>query len=127
MLIEVVCGIVFGFWVLLLNWESGLVVGLGLLGWVIDGNGQLFDGLGLVESMIRVLIVKLLINFFICRLIDLFMDVGVRVINVLNIVGIGQCMGLFVGSGVGKSVLLGMMICGVKVDVVVVGFVGEWG
>lgn len=36
-------------------------------------------------------------------------------------------MGLFVGSGVGKSVLFGMMICGCEVDVVVVGLVGEWG
>jgi flagellum-specific ATP synthase len=55
------------------------------------------------------------------------MDVGVRAINALNTVGVGQRMGLFAGSGVGKSVLLGMMTRGCEADVVVVGLVGERG
>jgi len=55
------------------------------------------------------------------------MDVGVRAINSLLTVGQGQRMGLFAGSGVGKSVLLGMMTRGTTADVVVVGLIGERG
>lgn len=55
------------------------------------------------------------------------MDVGVWVINSLFIVGCGQCMGLFVGSGVGKSVLFGMMMWFIIVDIMVVGLIGECG
>ena len=124
---EAVRGIVPGSRVLPLNRESGLAVGLGLLGRVIDGNGQPLDGLGPVESTTRVPTVKPPINPLTRRPIDSPMDVGVRAINTLNTVGIGQRMGLFAGSGVGKSVLLGMMTRGAKADVVVVGLVGERG
>ncbi len=124
---EAVRGIVPGSRVLPLNRESGLAVGLGLLGRVIDGNGQPLDGLGPVESTTRVPTVKPPINPLTRRPIDSPMDVGVRAINALNTVGIGQRMGLFAGSGVGKSVLLGMMTRGAKADVVVVGLVGERG
>jgi flagellum-specific ATP synthase len=55
------------------------------------------------------------------------MDVGVRAINAMLTVGQGQRMGLFAGSGVGKSVLLGMMTRGTTADVVVVGLIGERG
>ncbi|MGL5326798.1 MAG: FliI/YscN family ATPase, partial [Aeromonas sp.] len=55
------------------------------------------------------------------------MDVGVRAINAVLTVGQGQRMGLFAGSGVGKSVLLGMMTRGSVADVVVVGLIGERG
>jgi flagellum-specific ATP synthase len=54
-------------------------------------------------------------------------DVGVRTINSVLTVGQGQRMGLFAGSGVGKSVLLGMMTRGTNADVIVVGLVGERG
>ena len=124
---EAVRGIVPGSRVLPLNRESGLAVGLGLLGRVIDGNGQPLDGLGPVESTTRVPTVKPPINPLTRRPIDSPMDVGVRAIIALNTVGIGQRMGLFAGSGVGKSVLLGMMTRGAKADVVVVGLVGERG
>lgn len=124
---EAVRGIVPGSRVLPLNRESGLAVGLGLLGRVIDGNGQPLDGLGPIESTTRVPTVKPPINPLTRRPIDSPMDVGVRAINALNTVGIGQRMGLFAGSGVGKSVLLGMMTRGAKADVVVVGLVGERG
>ena len=50
------------------------------------------------------------------------MDVGVRAINSVITVGQGQRMGLFAGSGVGKSVLLGMMTRGSEADVIVVGW-----
>jgi len=55
------------------------------------------------------------------------LDVGVRSINALLSVGRGQRMGLFAGSGVGKSMLLGMMTRNTDADVVVVGLIGERG
>jgi flagellum-specific ATP synthase len=55
------------------------------------------------------------------------LDVGVRTINALFSVGQGQRMGLFAGSGVGKSVLLGMMTKFTNADVIVVGLIGERG
>ncbi len=55
------------------------------------------------------------------------LDVGVRAINSMLTVGRGQRMGLFAGSGVGKSVLLGMMARYTTADVIVVGLIGERG
>lgn len=55
------------------------------------------------------------------------LDVGVTAINACLTVGQGQRMGLFAGSGVGKSVLLGMMTRGTTADVIVVGLIGERG
>ncbi|MFV0277514.1 MAG: FliI/YscN family ATPase, partial [Parahaliea sp.] len=55
------------------------------------------------------------------------LDVGVRAINALTTVGKGQRMGLFAGSGVGKSTLLGMMTRNCEADVIVVGLIGERG
>ncbi|MDO6476468.1 flagellar protein export ATPase FliI [Alteromonas sp. 1_MG-2023] len=124
---EAVRGIVPGSRVLPLNRESGLAVGMGLLGRVVDGNGQPLDGLGPVKTDIRVPTTKPPINPLTRRPISEPMDVGVRAINALNTVGVGQRMGLFAGSGVGKSVLLGMMTRGCEADVVVVGLVGERG
>ena len=59
--------------------------------------------------------------------IDAPLDVGVRAINSLLTVGRGQRIGLFAGSGVGKSVLLGMMARYTSADVIVVGLIGERG
>ncbi|MBS0976271.1 FliI/YscN family ATPase, partial [Serratia rubidaea] len=59
--------------------------------------------------------------------IEQVLDVGVRTINGLLTVGRGQRMGLFAGSGVGKSVLLGMMARYTQADVIVVGLIGERG
>ncbi len=55
------------------------------------------------------------------------LDVGVRTINSLFTIGRGQRIGLFAGSGVGKSVLLGMMARFTSADVIVVGLIGERG
>ena len=124
---EAVRGIVPGSRVLPLNRDSGLSVGLGMLGRVGDGSGLPLDGLGPIESTERVPTTKPPINPLARRTIAEPMDVGVRAINAITTVGVGQRMGLFAGSGVGKSVLLGMMTRGAKADVVVVGLVGERG
>ena len=124
---EAVRGIVPGSRVMPLSRQSGLPVGMGLLGRVVDGNGQPLDGLGEINAEARAPTTRPPMNPLIRRPINTPMDVGVRAINALNTVGVGQRMGLFAGSGVGKSVLLGMMTRGCEADVVVVGLVGERG
>lgn len=124
---EAVKGIVPGSRVQPLNREQGLAVGMELLGRVVDGNGQPLDGLGPVKAEKRVPLTKPPINPLMRKAITQPLDVGVRAINSIITVGLGQRMGLFAGSGVGKSVLMGMMTRGTTADVVVVGLVGERG
>ncbi|GAA0853640.1 flagellar protein export ATPase FliI [Aliiglaciecola litoralis] len=124
---EAVKGIVPGSRVEPLDREQGLPVGMSLLGRVVDGNGQPLDGLGAIKAEKRVPLSKPPINPLLRKPIEKPLDVGVRAINSVITVGSGQRMGLFAGSGVGKSVLLGMMTRGTSADVVVVGLVGERG
>lgn len=124
---EAVKGIVPGSRVQPLNREQGLAVGMELLGRVVDGNGQPLDGLGPIKAEKRVPLTRPPMNPLIRKPITQPLDVGVRAINSIVTVGSGQRMGLFAGSGVGKSVLLGMMTRGTAADVVVVGLVGERG
>ncbi|MBE0367416.1 MULTISPECIES: flagellar protein export ATPase FliI [Pseudoalteromonas] len=107
--------------------ETGLPVGMGLLGRVVDGLGRPLDGLGSVDTQETLKFAQEPINPLARRPIKEPMDVGVRAINSIITVGQGQRMGLFAGSGVGKSVLLGMMTRGSEADVIVVGLVGERG
>ena len=107
--------------------ESGLPVGMSLLGRVIDGVGNPIDGLGPLVADDEVSGKVTPINPLHRRPIREPLDVGVRAINSVITVGQGQRMGLFAGSGVGKSVLLGMMTRGTTADVVVVGLIGERG
>ncbi len=124
---EAVKGIVPGSRVQPLNREQGIGVGMELLGRVVDGNGHAIDGLGPINCESRVSLSKPPINPLSRKPIDRPIDVGVRAINSVVTVGLGQRMGLFAGSGVGKSVLMGMMTRGTSADVVVVGLVGERG
>lgn len=124
---EAVRGIVPGSRVQPLSREPGIAVGMELLGRVVDGNGMPLDGLGAIKTEHRIPLTRPPINPLIRRPINQPLDVGVRAINALITVGVGQRMGLFAGSGVGKSVLLGMMTRGTSADVVVVGLVGERG
>lgn len=107
--------------------DAGLPVGMGLLGRVVDGLGRPLDGLGAIDAEKHLKFAAAQINPLARRPIDSPMDVGVRAINSIVTVGQGQRMGLFAGSGVGKSVLLGMMTRGSEADVIVVGLVGERG
>ncbi|MDC0601560.1 flagellar protein export ATPase FliI [Aliiglaciecola sp.] len=124
---EAVKGIVPGSRVEPLDREQGLPVGMSLLGRVVDGNGKPIDGLGAIKAEKRVSLNKPPINPLLRKPIAQPIDVGVRAINSVITVGLGQRMGLFAGSGVGKSVLMGMMTRGTTADVVVVGLVGERG
>ncbi len=102
-------------------------VGKGLLGRVLSGTGEPLDGLGKLQCSQRQPIYGRVINPLMRTPIRQPLDVGVRAINSLMTVGRGQRMGLFAGSGVGKSVLLGMMTRFTNADVIVVGLIGERG
>ncbi len=101
-------------------------VGDGLLGRVLDGEGKPIDGRGALHSERR-LPSGTAINPMMRAPIDRPLDVGVRAINSLLTVGRGQRLGLFAGTGVGKSTLLGMMTRFTEADIIVVGLVGERG
>lgn len=102
-------------------------VGERLLGRVLDGAGRPLDGLGPVPLERRVPLYSRPVNPLERAPIRQTLDVGVRAINGLLTVGRGQRLGLFAGSGVGKSVLLGMMTRFTTADVIVVGLIGERG
>ena len=102
-------------------------VGPQMLGRVIDGGGHPLDGRGPLEAEARYPLAGQRINPLERSGIREPLDVGVRAINGLLTVGRGQRLGLFAGSGVGKSTLLGMMTRFTSADVVVVALVGERG
>jgi flagellum-specific ATP synthase len=102
-------------------------VGTKLLGRIVDGACHPLDGLGPIETDASVRLTGTPTNPLRRRPITQPLDVGVRAINGLLTVGRGQRVGLFSGSGVGKSVLLGMMARYTAADVIVVGLIGERG
>jgi len=102
-------------------------VGNELLGRVIDGSGRPLDGKSMPHMAQRWPLDGGYINPLLRAPIREPLDVGIRAINALLSVGRGQRLGLFAGSGVGKSVLLGMMTRYTDADVVVVGLIGERG
>ncbi|WP_100142622.1 flagellar protein export ATPase FliI [Shewanella carassii] len=125
--VEELRGVLPGAKVMPLGEQTGLSVGLSLLGRVLDGNGQPLDGMGALHTDEQASRHSPAINPLSRRAITEPLDVGVRAINAMLTVGKGQRMGLFAGSGVGKSVLLGMMTRGTTADIIVVGLVGERG
>ncbi len=102
-------------------------VGNGLLGRVIDGLARPLDDRGPLQVTESICFSAQVINPLHRKPIRETLDVGIRAINGLLTVGRGQRMGLFAGSGVGKSVLMGMMTKFTEADVVVVGLIGERG
>jgi flagellum-specific ATP synthase len=104
-----------------------LPVGDGLLGRVIDAQGRPLDSLGPINVDGRAPLSSRPLNPVERASIHEPLDVGVRAINALLTVGRGQRMGLFAGSGVGKSVLLGMLARYAAADITVVGLIGERG
>jgi flagellum-specific ATP synthase len=102
-------------------------VGDGLLGRVIDGLGHPLDGLGPLETDRVAPLRPQALNPMSRESITVPIGTGVRAIDALLTCGRGQRIGVFGGSGVGKSTLLGMMARGTEADVVVVGLIGERG
>lgn len=104
-----------------------LPLGPALLGRVLDGGGKPLDGQTAPDASKNGALVTQPLNPLLRTPITQVLDTGVRAINALLTVGRGQRMGLFSGSGVGKSVLLGMMARYTQADVIVVGLIGERG
>ena len=102
-------------------------VGPALLGRVLDSAGRPLDALGPFQCEHHVSLHNRPFNPLERAPITHALDVGVRAINAMLSVGRGQRMGLFSGSGVGKSVLLGMMARFTAADIIVVGLIGERG
>jgi len=102
-------------------------VGDALLGRVVDGHGHVLDGGPLPSGLQQLPLQGRPVNPLDRDPIDHVLDVGVRSINSLLTIGRGQRIGLFAGSGVGKSVTLGMMARYTDADLVVVGLIGERG
>ena len=102
-------------------------VGPQLLGRIVDGACNPLDGLGPIDCEDRVRLTGKPINPLSRKPIEEPLDVGIRAINSLLTIGRGQRVGLFAGSGVGKSVLLGMMARYTSADIIVVGLIGERG
>ena len=102
-------------------------IGPDWLGRVLDGEGEPLDGRPKPSGDTRMRLAGRSINPFSRAAIKTPLDVGVRAINSLLTVGRGQRLGLFAGTGVGKSTLLGMMTRYTAADVIVVGLVGERG
>ena len=104
-----------------------LPMGAGLLGRVIDAHGRPLDRLGALADVRDEPMVRRSINAMERDPVRTPLDTGVRAINSMLTVGRGQRIGLFAGTGVGKSVLLGMMARYTQADVIVVGLIGERG
>lgn len=104
-----------------------LPVGNQLLGRVVDGNGRPLDKLGSLDPKPARSLISRPFNPLQRAPIRHTLDVGIRAINGLLTIGRGQRLGLFAGSGVGKSVLLGMMARYTAAEIIVVGLIGERG
>ena len=104
-----------------------LPMGDGLLGRVVDAQGLPLDHAGPVADVTAEPLARGQINAMDRDPVREPLDTGVRALNALLSVGRGQRLGLFAGSGVGKSVLLGMMARYTRADVIVVGLIGERG
>ena len=122
-----VAGIAPGARVVPLADNGRLPMGMSMLGRVLDGAGRALDGKGPMKAEDWVPMDGPAINPLKRDPISVPLDVGIRSINGLLTVGRGQRLGLFAGTGVGKSVLLGMMTRFTEADIIVVGLIGERG
>jgi len=107
--------------------DTEVEVGDALIGRVIDGAGRPLDSGEQPVLTGHAALQGHVVNPLQRALITEPLDVGIRAINALLTVGRGQRLGLFAGSGVGKSTLLGLMTQYTDADVVVVGLIGERG
>jgi len=107
--------------------DEGVLVDVGdaYLGRVVDALGAPLDDRPAPEGTDSVPLNGTLLNPLARKLIPGALDVGVRAVNGLLTIGSGQRIGIIAGSGVGKSVLLGMMAQYTSADVIVMGLIGE--
>jgi|TARA_B110000495_G_C23032514_1_gene615391 flagellum-specific ATP synthase len=107
--------------------HSKVAVGAGLLGRVVDGLGQPIDGKGVINNTEELHLEGIPLNPMERGPIEHALDTGIKAINACLTLGQGQRIGLMAGSGVGKSILLGMLTRNTQADVVVIGLIGERG
>jgi len=107
--------------------KAAVKVGKSLLGRVIDGSGNPIDNKGPIDAEEEYPLYAEPINPLSRGRISEPIDFGVKVLNGLFSCGKGQRMGIFAGSGVGKSVLMGMIARNTSADINVIGLIGERG
>jgi flagellum-specific ATP synthase len=107
--------------------KSEIGVGMNLLGRTIDALGRPIDGLGEIKTEISYPLNRVATNPLSRENIDAPLETGVRVIDGMLTIGAGQRIGIFGGSGVGKSTLLGMMAKRSEADINVIALIGERG
>ncbi|MFN8542710.1 MAG: FliI/YscN family ATPase [Candidatus Binatia bacterium] len=122
-----VAGVAPGSRVVLMRQHPLVRVGDGMLGRVLDGLGRPLDSRGLLETETEYPLYGQRLNPLERRPIRAPLDLGIRAINALLTCGQGQRLGIFAGSGVGKSALLGMMARYTRAEVTVIGLIGERG
>mgnify|MGYP001766261691 FL=1 len=120
-------GIGFGSKVTNLNHVLEIPVGKNMLGRIVDPLGRPIDGRGEIETREVYSVKGTRINPFERPRIQEILSLGVRSIDSLLTMGKGQRCGIFAGSGVGKSTLMGMIARNVKADINVIALVGERG
>lgn len=120
-------GVGLGSRIILSTQTATVRVGPELLGRVVDGLGNVIDGGGEVESIMEIPLYSEIRNPLQRAPIRESLDLGIRAINGLLTIGAGQRIGIMAGSGVGKSVLLGMMARNTKADINVIALIGERG
>jgi flagellum-specific ATP synthase len=113
--------------IMYLGRKATTMVGTRFLGRVVDGLGVPIDAKGPIQFDDEYPIYADPINPLLRERIESPIDLGIRVINGLFTCGMGQRMGIFAGSGVGKSVMMGMMAQDSKADVNVIAMIGERG
>lgn len=107
--------------------KPAVPVGDAYLGRVVDGLGRPIDNKGMISSQKEYPIYGNIQNPLKREIIRDTLDVGVRSINALHTVGKGQRIAIMSGSGVGKSVLMGMIARNTSADVSVIALIGERG
>ena len=110
-----------------INKRPTIKVGDAYLGRVVDGLGQPIDGKGAIQAQADYPIYGNVINPLKRKIINQVIDVGVCSINAMHTLGKGQRIAIMAGSGVGKSVLMGMIARHTNADVIVIALIGERG
>jgi len=120
-------GVASGAEVLALGRHGEVPVGPGLLGRVLDGFGDALDGRGACVAAARTPLQWAAASPMVRPRIARILETGIRAIDALLTLGAGQRVGIFAGSGVGKSTLLGMITRHAQADVNVIALIGERG